>query len=161
MRKILGIAVAAAAILLAGLLLGNLTHINRVEGLNASGAGLELGEWQTAVGIFLTAVVVLGIVAACLLRLRFSSGLLIVSWLTFGLMAAVVWCLHSAKSRIGVINEHGHGLAYDAWQSSVIPWTAALVLVSLCAVSALVHWRLERGGRGKRGAPPDTPLKAD
>jgi len=78
---------------------------------------------------------------------------LIITLCLLGLMAAVVWFLRSVKSRIGVINEHGHGLTYDAWQASVIPWTVALVLVGLCAVSALVHWRLEQGGRGRNGTP--------
>ena len=108
----------------------------------------ELGEWQIGVGIFLTAVVVLGILAAFLLRLRFSTGLTLVSWLTLGLVAAVVWFLRFARSRIGVINEHGHGLTYDARQTSVIPWTVALVLVGLCAVASLAHWLLEQGHRG-------------
>ena len=149
MRKILGIASAIAAILLALLILRGLPSVNRVEDLTESGAGLELGEWQTGTGIYLTAVAVFGILTTCLLRLRFSVGLTIVSWLTLGLMAVVVWFLHSVKSRIGVINEHGHGLTYDAWQASVIPWTVALVLVGICAVAALVHWRLERGSRSK------------
>ena len=144
MRKLLGLVVAIATILLALLLLRGLPSVNRVEDLTASGAGSELGEWQTGVGIYLTAVVVFGILAAWLLRLRFSTGLTILSWLTFGVVADVVWLLHSVKSRIGVINEYGHGLTYDAWQSSVIPWTVALVLVGLCAVSSLVHRRLEQ-----------------
>ena len=151
MRKILGIVLAIAAILLTLLLVRGLPSVNRVEDLTASGAGLELGEWQTGVGIYLTAVVVFGILAAWLLRLRFSTGLTILSWLTFGVVADVVWALHSMKSRIGVINEHGHGLTYGDWQSSVIPWTIALVLVGICAVSALVHWRIERGRRSKKG----------
>ena len=153
MRRILGIVSATVTALLALLLLRGLPSVNRVEDLTQSGAGLELGEWQVGVGIFLTAAVVLGILAAWLLGFRFSTGLTILSWLTFSLMAAVVGFLHSAKSRIGVINEHGHGLSYDAWQASVIPWTVALVLVGLCAVSALVHWRLEQGGRGRNGTP--------
>lgn len=157
MRRLLGIVVAIATILLALLLLRGLPSVNRVEDLTASGAGLELGEWQVNVGIFLTAVVVLGILSVCLLRLRFSTGLTMVSWLTLGLAAAVVWFLRSAKSRIGVINEHGHGLTYDAWQASVIPWTVALVLVALCAISSLVHWRLERGSRSRKGTPPESP----
>ena len=144
MRKILGIVLAIAAILLTLLLVRGLPSVNRVEDLAASGAGLELGEWQTGIGIYLTAVVVFGILAAWLLRLRFSTGLTILSGLTFGVVADAVWLLHSVKSRIGVINEYGHGLTYDAWQSSVIPWTVALVLVGLCAVSSLVHWRLEQ-----------------
>lgn len=159
MRKTLGIVVAIAASLWALLVLLGLPSINRVEDLTASGAGLELGEWQTGVGIYLTAVLVLGILAAWLLRLRFSTGLTILSWLTFGLLAVVVWFHYSAKSRIGVINQYGHGLTYEAWQASVIPWTIALVLVGVCAISSLVNWLLERGSRSRKGALPEDVQK--
>jgi len=155
MRKLLGIVLAAVSILLVLLLFRFPSSVNQIEDLNASGAGLELGEWQTGVGIYLTAMVLFGILAAWLLRLRFSTGLTILSWLTFGVVADVVWALHSMKSRIGVINEYGHGLTYGDWQSSVIPWTIALVLVGLCAVSSLVHWLLEQGSRSRKGVSPD------
>ena len=155
MRKLLGIVSVIVTILLALLLFRCPTSVNRIEDLNASGAGVELGEWQTGVGIYLTAMVLFGILGAWLLRLRFSTGLTILSWLTFGVVADVVWALHSMKSRIGVINEYGHGLTYGDWQSSVIPWTVALLLVGLCAVSSLVHWRLERGSRSRKGVSPD------
>ena len=131
------------------LLLRGLSSVNRVEDLTASGAGLELGEWQVNVGIHLTAVLVFAISAVSALRLRFSVGLTIVSWLTIGLVAAVVGFLCFAKSRTGVINQHGHGLTYDAWQASVIAWTITLVLVGLCAVASLVHWLLESRGQMK------------
>ena len=159
MRKTLGIVVAIAASLWALLVLLGLPSINRVEDLTASGAGLELGEWQTGVGIYLTAVLVLGILAVWLLRRRFSTGLTILSWLTFGLLAAVVWLHCSVKFRIGVINQYGHGLTYEAWQGSVVPWTVALVLVGICAISSLVHWRRERGNRSRKGAPPEDMQK--
>ena len=161
MRKTLGIVSAAVSILLVLLLFRFPSSVNQIEDLNASGAGLELGEWQTGVGIYLTAMVLFGILAAWLLRLRFSTGLTILSWLTFGVVADVVWALHSMKSRIGVINEHGHGLTYDAWQASVIPWTVALVLVALCAVSSLVHWLLEQGRRNGKDARQDVPPEND
>jgi hypothetical protein len=154
MRKTLGIVVAIAAVLLALLLLLGLPRVSRVEDLTASGAGLELGEWQVNVGIHLTAVLVFAILAAILLRLHLSTGLTMVSWLTLGLVAAVVWFIRSAKSRVGVINEHGHGLTYDAWQASVIPWTFALVLVGFCAVASLVHWLVEQRRRRGNGVSP-------
>ncbi len=144
MRKVLGIISAIVTVLLALLLLLALPRVNRVEDLTASGAGLELGEWQVNVGIHLTAVAASAILTVCLLRLRFSAGLALVSWLAFGLIAAVVGFLRSAKSITGVINEHGHGLTYDAWQASVIPWTFMLILTGLCAVASLAHWLLEQ-----------------
>lgn len=150
-RRILGIVSATVTILLALLLFRFPSSVNRIEDLTASGAGLELGEWQTGAGIYLTAMVVFGILTAWLLRLRFSTALTILSWLTFAVVATVVWALHSVKSRIGIINQYGHGLTYDTWQASVIPWTIALVLVGLCAVSSLVHWRLERRGLSRKG----------
>ena len=149
MRKIFGIVSAIVSVLLALLLFSLLPHVILVEDLTESGSGLELGEWQISAGIYLTAVVVFAILAVAAFRLRFSTGLTIVSWLTLGSVAAVVWFLHSVKSRTGVINQHGHGLTYGEWQASVIPWTVALVLVGLCSVSALVHWRLERGSRSE------------
>ena len=154
MRKALGIVVAVVTSLLALLLFRCPSSINRIEDLNASGAGLELGEWQTGAGIYLTAMLVFGILAAWLLRFRFSTTLTILSWLTFGVVADVVWALHSMKSRIGVINEYGHGLTYDAWQASVIPWTFALVLVGFCAVASLVHWLVEQRRRRGNGLSP-------
>jgi hypothetical protein len=54
MRGMLGIVLAIGACLLASLLLRGLPGVNRVEDLTASGAGLELGEWQVHVGIHLT-----------------------------------------------------------------------------------------------------------
>lgn len=145
----LGIVSAIGASLVALLLLWGLPGVNRVEDLTASGAGLELGEWQVNVGIHLTAVVVFVISAVSALRIRFAASLTIVSWLTLGLVAAVLWFLYSAKSRAGVINQYGHGLTYDAWQASVIPWTVALVLVGLCALASLAHWLLDSRARKK------------
>jgi hypothetical protein len=150
MRRVLGIAAATGTMLLALLLVSRLPRVMRVEDLTESGAGLELGEWQAGVGIALTAAILLGILAVFLLRVRFPLGLMLVSSLTFGLVAAIWWFLRSAKARTGVINEHGHGLTYDAWQASVIPWTIALVLVGLCAVASLTHWLL--GIRAQRKA---------
>ena len=145
MRRILGIVSAIATILLALLLLRCPSSVNRIEDLNASGAGLELGEWQTGVGIYLTAMEVFGILGAWLLRLRFSTGLTILSWLTFCVVADVVWALHTMKPRIGVINQYGHGLTYDAWQASVIAWTITLVLGGVCAVASVLRRLLEQG----------------
>ena len=154
MRKLLGIISAILTMLLALLLVLGLPRVSRVEDLTASGAGLELGEWQVNVGIYLMAVVVLAVLTVALLRLRFSAGLATVSWLVAGLVAAVVGFLRSAKSITGVINEHGHGLTYDAWQASVIPWTITLVLAVLCAVASLAHWllRLAPGSEPKAKA---------
>ena len=154
MRKIPGTISAVVTVLLPLLLLLGLPRVNHVEDLTASGAGLELGEWQVNVGIHLTLVVVFAILTVSLLRLRFSAGLATVSWLVAGLVAAVVGFLRSAKSITGVINEHGHGLTYDAWQASVIPWTITLVLAGLCAVASLAHWllRLAPGSEPKAKA---------
>ena len=58
-------------------------------------------------------------------------------------------------SRTGIINEHGHGLTYDAWWASAIPWTFATALVGLCATAALIYAILQhRTSYGIQHAKP-------
>jgi multisubunit Na+/H+ antiporter MnhB subunit len=54
MRKISGILSVIVTILLVMVFFRYLPFASRVEDLTESGAGLELGEWQVSVGIFLT-----------------------------------------------------------------------------------------------------------
>jgi hypothetical protein len=124
------------AVVLGGVLL---PAVNKIEDLGASGAGLELGEWQVSVGVCLLGSVFFTALALASRKTPFATGFLIVSWLAllgFGVAAA---CLYSIKERTGVVNQFGHGLTYDEWWASVIPWTIAVALVALSAVSSLIY----------------------
>ena len=139
---------ALAAIFFAVVLVGVwLPAVNKVEDLGASGAGLELGEWQVTVGGCLLASVLFAILALAASQTRFPTGLLIVSWLAFVGLGATAACLYSIKGRTGLVNQYGHGLTYGEWWGSVIPWTVATALVALSAVSSLIY------ALGKRAAP--------
>jgi hypothetical protein len=157
--KIFGIGSAIMSTLFAMVLFAYLPKVSRVGDLTESGAGLELGEWQISVGIFLTALLLFAILAVASLGIRFTTSLTIVSWLALCGVAGAVWSLHSVRAKTGVLNIHGHGLTYDEWWASVIPWTIGLVLVGLCAGSSLVHWLVERRRESNRtqqpGAAPD------
>jgi len=156
--KIFGIGSAIMSTLFALALFTYLATVSRVGDLTESGAGLELGEWQISVGIFLTALLLFAILAVASFGIRFTTGLTIVSWLALCGVAGAVWSLHSVRAKTGVLNPHGHGLSYDEWWASVIPWTIGLVLVGLCAGSSLVHWVVERTRGSKRPSqPPATP----
>ena len=162
MRKVLGISSTIVATLFALWLFTYLPTVTRVEDLGESGAGLELGEWQMSVGILLTGVVLFAILAVSSFGIRFATGLTIVSWLALCSVAGAVWSLYSLRAKTGVLNIHGHGLTYDEWWASAIPWTMASVLVGLCAGSSLVHWVVEQSRRSRRdaqqgAAPNDGP----
>ena len=152
MRKISGILSVIVTILLVMVFFRYLPFASRVEDLTESGAGLELGEWQVSVGIFLTAVVLFAILSAILFRIGFATSLTIVSGLVLCGVAGAVWCLYSLRSKTGILNQHGHGLTYDEWWASVIPWTITLGLAALCAISSLIHLVLERRKRQTKPA---------
>ena len=148
MRLTLTILLALAAILFAVVLVGVcLPAVNKIGDLGASGAGLELGEWQVTVGVCLLASVLFTVLALSSAKTRFSTGLLIVSWLALLGFGAAAGCLYSVKGRTGIVNQYGHGLTYGEWSASVSPWTIATALVALFAVSSLIH------ALGKRDAP--------
>ena len=140
MRLALTILLALAAMLFAFVLVAVwLPAVNKIEDLGASGAGLELGEWQVTVGVCLLASVLFTVLALCSCKTRFPTGFLIVSWVALLGFGAAAGCLYSIKGRTGIVNQYGHGLAYGEWWASVIPWTIATALVALSAVSSLVY----------------------
>ncbi|MEK7707613.1 MAG: hypothetical protein AAB380_06430 [Verrucomicrobiota bacterium] len=148
MRRTLTILLALAAIFFAVVLVGVwLPAANKIEDLGASGAGLELGEWQVSVGGCLLASVLFAVLALSSRKTRFATGFLIVSWLALLGFGAATGCLYSIKGRTDVVNQYGHGLTYGEWWASVIPWTIATALVALSAVSSLIY------ALGKRDAP--------
>lgn len=139
MRRTLAILCALVAVLFEVVLVGVLLPaVNKVEDLGASGAGLELGEWQVSVGGCLLASVLFTILALSSGRATFGTGFLVVSWLAFLSCGAAAVCLYSIKTRTGMVNQYGHGLRYGEWWASVIPWTIATALIAVSAVSALV-----------------------
>ena len=148
MRRTLTILLALAAILFAFVLVAVwLPAVKKIEDLGASGAGLELGEWQVTVGVCLLASVLFTVLALASSKTRFLTGLLIVSWLALLGFGAAAGCLYSIKGRTGIVNQYGHGLTYGEWWASVIPWTIATALVALSAVSSLIY------ALGRRDAP--------
>ncbi|MBM3883887.1 MAG: hypothetical protein FJ387_29985 [Verrucomicrobia bacterium] len=151
-RRILGLMAAAATVLLATVLFAYLPLVGRVGNLTASGAGLELGEWQVTVVACLTAVMLSAILALCSLGVRFASSLTILSGLALCGVTGTVGALYSLRSQTGILNQYGHGVAYGEWWASVIPWTFALGLVGLCAGSSLVYWVVDHARR-RAGIP--------
>jgi hypothetical protein len=139
------ILLALAAILFAVLGGVLLPAVNKVEDLGASGAGLELGEWQVSVGGCLLGSVLFTVLALSSWKTRFPTGFLIASWLAFLGLGTAAWCLYSIKGRTGVLNQYGHGLTYGEWLASVIPWTIAAALAALCAVFSLIYALKKRG----------------
>ena len=147
MRRTLTILCALVAVLFEVVLVGVLLPaVNKVEDLGASGAGLELGEWQVSVGGCLLASVLFAILALASGKTTFGTGLLVVSWLAFLGCGATAVCLYSIKTQTGMVNQYGHGLRYGEWWASVIPWTIATALVAVSAVAALVRALRKRAG---------------
>ena len=146
MRRILTILLAVMAVLLAVVLGGVLLPaVNKVEDLGASGAGLELGEWQVSVGGCLLGSVLFTILALSSGKTRFATGLLTTCCLALLGFGAVAWCLYSIKGRTGVVNQYGHGLTYGEWWASLIPWTIAATFAALAALSSLIYALTKRG----------------
>lgn len=140
MRRTLTFLLAVIAMCFAVALAGVwLPAVNKVEDLGAGGAGLELGEWQVSVGVCLLALVLFAALALSSWKTRFPTGLLIVSSLALLGFGAAAACLYSIKGRTGIVNQHGHGLAYGEWWASVIPWTIATALVALSVVASLIY----------------------
>ncbi len=140
MRRILTNVMAVVAVLFAAVLGGVLLPaVHKVEDLGPSGAGLELGEWQITVGGCLLASVLFTVLAFSSSKARFTTGLLIVSWLALLGFGSAAGCLYSIKGRTGIMNQYGHGLTYGEWSASVIPWVIATALVALSAVSSLIY----------------------
>ena len=146
MRRTLTILLALAAIFFAVVLIGVLLPaVNKVEDLGASGAGLELGEWQVSVGGCLLGSVLFAVLALSARKTRFPMGFLIVSWLALLGFGAAAACLYSIKGRTGIVNQYGHGLTYGEWWASVIPWTIATAVLALSAVASLIYVLKKRG----------------
>jgi hypothetical protein len=147
MRRILTILLAIVAVLFAIVLGGVfLPAVNKVENLGASGAGLELGEWQVSVGGCLLGAVLFTILALSFGKTSFPTGMLTVCCLTLLGFGAVAWCLYSIRDRTGVVNQYGHGLSYGEWWASIVPWTIAATFAALAAVSSLIYALKKRGG---------------
>ena len=152
MRRTLTILLVSVASFFAVVLVGVwLPAVNKIEDLGASGAGLELGEWQVTVGVGLLASILFTVLALSTSKTRFSTGLLITSWVALLGFGAAAACLYSLKGRTGIVNQFGHGLAYGEWWASVIPWTIATALVAFAAVSSLIY------ALGKRDTPGGEP----
>jgi hypothetical protein len=146
MRLTLTILLGLAAILFAFVLVVVwLPAVNKIEDLGASGAGLELGEWQVTVGVCLLASILFTVLALSSWKARFPTGFLIVSWLALLGLGAAAWCLYSIKGRAGILNQYGHGLTYGEWWASVIPWIIAAALAALSAVFSLIYALKKRG----------------
>lgn len=146
MRRIVTILLAVVAVLFAVALGGVLLPaVNKVEDLGASGAGLELGEWQVSVGSCLLGAVLFTILALSSGKTRFATGLLTACCLALLGFGAVAWCLYSIKGRTGVVNQYGHGLTYGEWWASLIPWTIAATFAALAALSSLIYAVKKRG----------------
>jgi hypothetical protein len=142
----LTILLALVAVFFAAVLGGVLLPaVNKVEDLGASGAGVELGEWQVSVGGCLLGLVAFAILALSSGKTRFVTGFLTACCLALVGFGAVAWCLYSIKGRTGVVNQYGHGLTYGEWWASIIPWTIAATFAALAALSSLIYALKKRG----------------